>query len=161
MEIISARNLFFAFSIFLVMIGCQKAREENKKGLNNQVFIIDDATLLTSKEHSSLQTFLDSIAERSGIDLAYCSQLNEQRFSVDSIAEHQFQRLWLSEQGVLVFLSKSNSTVKILVGKKNHEKISDEELTEITADLLPYFKQGLFLNGLKYAFMRINDRLSK
>jgi uncharacterized membrane protein YgcG len=161
MEVISARNVFFAFSV-IVMIGCQKMKEENVKRINNKVFVIDDANLLRANEHSSLQRFMDSIAERSSIDLAYCSQLNEQKFSVDSIAEKQFQRLWISEQGVLVFLSKGNATVKILVGKKIHEKISDEELTEITGELLPYFKQGLFLDGIKYAFVRINDKnLSK
>lgn len=146
-------------AVFLVvglyLGGCNEKKNNENSLHHNEKLVYDYAEFLDLDQKDFLQKYLDSIRQKMDVEFVYCSLDNFEQLNTDSIAALQFKNFWLSDNGVLIFLSRGTVTAKILVGKKIHREITDSELTEITKQMIPYFREGFFYQGLKAGFSKI------
>jgi len=144
--------------ILFLLISCGKKEIQNE---HEQVrFVYDYAELLDPEQESSLSNFLDSIRLNNGLFLVYFSINNFEGLNFDSISEVQFKKLSIADSGGLIFLSRSDAKSRILVGKRIHERISNLQLSETTNLMTHQFREGRFLDGVKYGFTYISTNMT-
>lgn len=135
------------FVIALSLISCEAKREPEDSDLRYHVY--DDADFLNQYEEELLSNYFDSLERTTGWQFVYSAVNNFGKDGFDSLASTEFKKFPIEENGALIFLSRSDASVKILVGKQLHSLVSNAELSEITEALISHFKLGRFYQGLR------------
>lgn len=141
------------FIIVLSFVSCEVKRVTEDNHSTHHVY--DAADFLSPIEEDLLNNYLDSVERKTGWYFVYSAINNFEKENFDSLASKEFKHFPLSENGALLFLSRSDATVKILVGKQIHSVVTNAELSEITEEVISDFRLRKFYQGLRTGVDRI------
>lgn len=130
------------------LISCE-GKPGMKEGDRVLKYVYDEADFLDQVEEDLLSKYFDSIKTNTGRLVIYSGVNNFQRRNFDSLASKEFGQFPIEENGALVVLSRTDATAKILVGKQIHSVVTDTELSQLTEEMIPYFKLGQFYQGVR------------
>ncbi|WP_040278294.1 TPM domain-containing protein [Psychroserpens damuponensis] len=158
--------------VILFVFGC-KNKVENKQEIDIKEteeiqevkYVYDTSYILNKEEQAKLELLLKKISLEKNIEVVFCSVDNEEKESIDTVANKYFHSFDLRKNNyqnrILIIISTITRDFKISVGDNIDESISKDKLLEIKEGTLGYFKESKFYEGLNFAYNRLNDELPK
>jgi len=156
-------NKLIKLLIFLFFILSLAYAQEFPKPVG---FVNDFANIISSKIQHKLDLILREIKKKTGIEIAVVTINSTKPLDINMYAVLLFEKWGIGEKekdnGVLILVSKKDRKIRIEVGYGLEGILPDGLCGEIIRkNIIPFFKEKRFGEGLLSGVLRIRDIISK
>lgn len=127
---------------------------------SNIIYVTDEAGVLKEHTKNYIIEYSDFLSRAKKINFYVVTVPYLGRYEIKEYADYVFESFKMGEKGVLVFFSKEENAIQIILGTKISNSMSDSDLDGyINNYFLPYFKNMEWDKGIKNGYSALYKKI--
>ena len=120
---------------------------------SSEIFVTDEADILSQETEEYIMNYSKFLWDSKKIDYYVVTVKNLEDMSLDQYADYVYEAFSINPKGILIFFSKEERMLKIIVGEQLGNIIEDETIDEyINSYFMPNFKSENWDMGMKNGY---------
>lgn len=124
------------------------------------LYVTDEANVLKKETEEYMTKSSDYLSLTNQIHYYVVTVPNLENYTMDQYSDYVFKNFHMGKKGVLIFFSKEENSVQVILGSSLSNIITDEELDNYINDyFIAYFKNMEWDKGLKNGYKALYKKI--